>query len=98
MISMFEEKSRYYGCEDATFESEGSEVLTYKKRRFLPQGQSMSALAEVPVLGGDRLDVLAARHIGDPEQYWRICDANNVMHPLEITAEPGRIIRIASPW
>lgn len=98
MIGMFEEKSRYSTCKDATLVTQDGQVITYKKRRFLPQGEKMPARAKIPVLAGDRLDVLAARHVGDPEQYWRICDANNVMHPLEITAEPGRIIKIASPW
>lgn len=95
---MFEGKSRYSGCEDAMFVTEEGEVLAYKRRRFLPQGEKMAALAEVTVLAGDRLDVIAARHVGDPEQYWRICDANNAMHPLEITSEPGKVIKIASPW
>jgi hypothetical protein len=95
---MFEEKSRYSGCEDATFVTEDGQALTYKRRRFLPQGEKMPALAEVTILAGDRLDVIAARHVGDPEQYWRICDANNAMHPLEMTSEPGRTIKIASPW
>ena len=35
--------------------------------------------------------------LGDPEQFWRICDANDAMHPLDMTSEPGRILRIAVP-
>ena len=34
---------------------------------------------------GDRLDNIAARYLGDPEQFWRICDANGAMRPDELT-------------
>jgi nucleoid-associated protein YgaU len=50
------------------------------------------------VSAGDRLDRIAAKIGGDPEQYWRICDANNVMHPLELTNEPGTTIKISKAW
>ena len=43
--------------------------------------------------GGDRLDVLAATYLGDPTQFWRICDANPVIHPDALTAAD----RIGSP-
>jgi nucleoid-associated protein YgaU len=47
---------------------------------------------------GDRLDNLAARYLGDPEQFWKICDANNVLRPDELTEEIGRVVRIALPY
>ena len=34
----------------------------------------------------DRLDVMAAQYLGDPELFWRICDANGAMRPEEFTA------------
>jgi nucleoid-associated protein YgaU len=57
----------------------------------------MPLLVEVTVNQGDRLDLIAARALGDPELFWRICDANNAMDPLELTAEPGRRLRVAIP-
>jgi hypothetical protein len=42
----------------------------------------------------ERLDNITARHLGDPEQFWRLCDANNAMHPDELIAEIGRRLRI----
>ena len=41
----------------------------------------------------ERLDVLAFRFFGDPEQFWRICDANRTLQPesLEVV---GRRLRI----
>ena len=58
----------------------------------------MTFLQEVTVKEGDRLDRISARIVGDPEQFWRICDANNRMHPLDLASEPGSPIRIARPW
>jgi hypothetical protein len=49
----------------------------------------------VKVRQEDRLDLIAARILGDPEQFWRVCDANNAMDPLELTARPGRMIRVS---
>ena len=36
------------------------------------------------VAEGDRLDNLAAAYLGDPQQYWRLCDANGAMRPDEL--------------
>jgi hypothetical protein len=47
---------------------------------------------------GDRLDNLAARYVGDPEQFWRICDANDIMRPEELTEEVGRTFKIGFPF
>jgi hypothetical protein len=38
---------------------------------------------------GDRLDLLAFRYLGDPEQFWRICDTNLALLPDELTKRPG---------
>jgi hypothetical protein len=57
----------------------------------------MPLLVEVTVTQGDRLDLITARTLGDPEQFWRICDANNAMNPFALTAEPGRVLRVAMP-
>ena len=34
---------------------------------------------------GDRLDLITARTLGDPEQFWRVCDANDALDPAELT-------------
>jgi hypothetical protein len=94
---MFAKESRYYGLGDATMELNGKTV-SFKKRRFLPDGSDMVLLQEIIVSEGDRLDRIAAKVGGDPEQYWRICDANNVMHPLELTNEPGTTVKISRAW
>jgi hypothetical protein len=91
---MFEATSRYAEIENATLEKENNHPVLYKKRRFLPLSDKMTVIQEVQVAAGDRLDNIAASFTGDPEQFWRICDANDAMHPLDLTAEPGKILKI----
>ncbi|MBE9180043.1 hypothetical protein IQ268_15845 [Oculatella sp. LEGE 06141] len=94
---MFEHTSRYYTLETAIYTDADGRMLAYKRRRFLPSSETMPLLAEVVVTQGDRLDLITARHLGDPEQFWRICDANHAMNPTDLTAEIGRTLRIAMP-
>ena len=55
-----------------------------------------------PVAGARRPRRRAARHVaalhlGDPEQFWRIADANGAIAPEQLTDEPGRRLRITLP-
>lgn len=97
---MFEPASRYYGIETVKMTVDAGEpsVISYKRRRIIPSGETMTTLVEHTVVEGDRLDNLAARYVGDPEQFWRICDANNVLRPEELTEEVGSIIKIGLPY
>lgn len=94
---MFTEMSRYYHLPTKSIKTAKGRVVRYKQRRFLPQGQQMPLLVEVTVTEGDRLDLMATRTLGDPEQYWRICDANNTMNPFELLDEPGRKLHVPMP-
>lgn len=100
---MFEPTSRYYGIETVkmTFGDGGGgelRVVSYKRRRIIPSDEALATLAEHAVVQGDRLDNLAARYLGDPEQFWRICDANEVLRPEELTEEIGRTVKIGLPY
>lgn len=94
---MFESNSRYYYIEDAEYAAPDGRIISYKRRRFLPHAEEMPLLTEVTVTQGDRLDLIAARTFGDPEHFWRICDANNAMNPFDLTAEMGRRLRVPVP-
>ena len=94
---MFEHTSRYFSIETATLEDAQGNVIAYKRRRFLPPGESLPLLSEVMISQGDRLDLLAYKFYSDPEQYWRICDANNAMNPEELTDEAGKLIKVPIP-
>ena len=94
---MFDHTSRYYRIETATLKTPEGRIVTYVRRRFLPQGQKMPLLVEVTVTDGDRLDLITGRTLGDPEQFWRVADANNALDPSELTAEPGATVRVLVP-
>ena len=93
--SMFESNSRYAQVEDAVLTTDGGKVIRYKKRRFLPDGEKMALLHEVTVIAEDRLDLVASRVLGDPEQFWRICDANNAMYPFDLVSKVNAVLRVA---
>jgi len=94
---MFEPTSRYANLETATLAMTDGRKVTYKRRRFLPRGKDLPVLVEVTVTQSERLDLITARTLGDPEQFWRVCDANDAMNPVELTSEIGRTLRVPVP-
>ena len=94
---LFPPSSRYHNIETAALTQTDGTELIYLKRRFLPSTERFSLLQEHVVTQGERLDNITARYLGDPLQFWRICDANNAMNPPELTAEIGRRLRITLP-
>jgi hypothetical protein len=94
---MFDPSSRYYNLANAIYKGESGRRIAYKRRRFLPQGERMPLMLQVSVADGDRVDLIAARTIGAPEQFWRIADANNALNPFDLTAEIGAVLRVAQP-
>ncbi len=96
---MFNPASRYAGLEDCTIETPDGLKIAYKARRFLPQGEDVPQLGEVVLGSGERLDLAAARTLGDPLQYWQICDANNCLNPFDLAEESqaGRALRVPLP-
>jgi hypothetical protein len=93
---MFLRTSRYYPLETAEWTSPEGRVVRYVLRRFIPL-TAPAAIAEHVVAAGDRLDNVTARYLGDPEQFWRVCDANLAERPAELTATPGRVLVIPAP-
>ena len=91
---MFPVTSRYYEIEIATWEAADGRKINYLRRRFLPPADSYSILTEHKVTQEDRLDNVTDLYLGDPEQFWRLCEANNAKHPDELTKEIGRRLRI----
>jgi len=94
---LFPANSRYQAIETTRLVlPDGTEVV-YLQRRLVPPPDRMAQVQEHAVVEGDRIDNLAARYLGDPEQYWRICDANRAMRPAELTEAVGRRLRITLP-
>ena len=69
------------------------------RRRFVPQPERFAFLHEHEVSFGERLDSIAARHFGDPELFWRICDANEAMDPAALAgpANEGAVLVVGVP-
>ena len=93
----FPPQSRYHVVQTAVLSGPGGRTIVYLRRRFVPPPEQFVVLQEHTVAQGDRLDNLAARYLGDPEQFWRLCDANVAMRPAELTDTIGRRIRITLP-
>jgi|SRR6516162_10065149 hypothetical protein len=94
---MFSLTSRYYGVATAKLETADGNTIVYVRRRFVPPPERFALLQEHTVTEGDRMDNLAAQYLGDPEQFWRICDANGAIRPEELTETIGRRLRITLP-
>lgn len=98
---MFDSASRYYALESVRMTTTGADgvgrEIVYTRRRFVPGARGTVTLVEHTVTEGERLDVITARYIGDPLQFWRVCDANLVLRPTELTDQYGTVIRIAMP-
>ena len=95
--SPFPPQSRYHAVPITTLLGPDGRVIAYLRRRFVPPPERFATLQEHTVVQGDRLDNLAAQYLGDPEQFWRICDANAAMRPAELTDTIGRRLRITLP-
>lgn len=95
--SQFPPNSRYHGCQTAKFSGPDGRPAVYLSRRFVPGPEEFSVLQEHIVTEGDRIDTIAARYLGDPEQFWRLCDASGAMRPEALTETPGSRVRIALP-
>ena len=89
--------SRYAAVEVALYVLPDGRTRAYLRRRLLPPPDRLGLLTEYVVTSGDRLDRIAATFLGDPEQFWRVCDANGAMRPEELTEFPGTRIRITLP-
>ncbi len=92
----FQPTSRYYSIETTTYETHDGRILRYLRRRFLPPLDRFTLVQEHLVTEGDRLDNVTAKYLGDPEAFWRLCDANPILEPEELE-EINRRIRITLP-
>lgn len=93
--------SRYYDVGVAVHTAADGTEIRYTRRRLLPRLGANTGDAGEPtthtVSKGERPDLLGQRYLGNPEQWWRIADANPALDPRELTDEPGRKISVADP-
>lgn len=89
--------SRYYSLEQKTLELPDGTIIAYLGRRIVPLPERFATLQMHVVKQGERPDLVAHQYLGDSEQFWRLCDANAVLHPEELTEREGAEIRITLP-
>ena len=94
---MFPPTSRYANIEIAKLVTPDGRETVYLRRRFLPDLKTIIVVNEHIVTEGDRLDNITARYLGDPEQFWRLGDANTEVKPDQLTTEVGRHVIIPLP-
>ena len=92
----FSANSRYVSLPALQLELPDGRVVSYTARRFCPQPEALATLTQHTVSEGERLDAIAARYLGDAEQFWRVCDANRSLRPEELLRE-GAVLRITLP-
>jgi nucleoid-associated protein YgaU len=95
----FPADSRYYRAGTLTYTTPDGQSITYLARRFVPQpgAPNFATVASHTVRQGDRLDLIAARYLGDPLVFWLICDANGAIRPDDLVETPGRVLSITTP-
>ncbi len=79
--------SRYYGLETTPFRGETGFVQRLTVKIEPPQDTIRHTL-----VGGETLDLLAARYYGREDLWWRIADANPNRFPLDW--QPGDVLVI----
>ncbi len=98
---MFDRTSRYYslstGSVNVVSTAGTTQCIVYQLRRFLPGPGGLTPLAVHTVRESDRMDNVTAQYLGDPTQFWRLCDANSVMKPWELLSTVGSKVQIAIP-
>ena len=97
MTSNFPPTSRYALTPTTSLVRADGTMVAYLKRRFVPAPENLALLQWHQVVQGERLDNIAAKYLGDPEQFWRLCDANRALRPDELTETIGKKLRITLP-
>jgi hypothetical protein len=95
----FPTDSRYYATKTLTYVTPAGETIAYLARRIVPQPgpPNFATIATHGVRQGDRLDLIAAKYLGDPLIFWLICDANGAIDPADLVATIGKVLNITTP-
>jgi hypothetical protein len=94
--SPFAPTSRYYGLARLTYVDGTGTEHSYVARRFIPSPDQYATIGMHSVVEGERYDTLAAEFLGDPEQFWRLADANLALDPSDLET-PCRTVRVTLP-
>lgn len=89
----FAPTSRYHGLPTLEYVQPDGRRILYVTRRFIPSTATGQETTHV-VTQGERPDHLAHTYLGDPEQYWKLCDLNETAVPGELTSAAGATVLI----
>ena len=85
-------RSRYDGLPTSTVtvpdDAGGTREVGYLLQCAVPDPAALAVLARHQVLADDRVDLVADRYLGDPQAFWRVCDANSALDPDDLVG-PG---------
>jgi hypothetical protein len=96
-------RSRYDGAQVAsaavTDGAGGTREVTHLLPRTPRDPATVVPMAWHRVAAHDRADLVAHRHLGDPQAWWRICDANTALDPDALVGpeNEGRVIVVGVP-
>lgn len=79
---MFDKSSRYQGLRRRVWRGADGREVVYVERRLVPRTPPPSDRLEL-LAPGERIDLLAARTLGRPELFWKLCDANGILDPFD---------------
>jgi hypothetical protein len=88
---MFDSDSRYSQLTPLTVPGPAGTPVQIAPIRLIP-GTTPVIARRIKL--GDRPDLLAYEFYKEPQLFWRIADANEVMRPSELIATPGSLIGI----
>jgi hypothetical protein len=95
-VRPFPATSRYYNVAVKIYTDASGEDRACLARRFSPDPERLASLRPHTVTDRERLDLIAARELGDAEQFWRLCDANRALRPDDLEVV-GRVLRVTLP-
>ena len=93
---MFDPTSRYAALPTLSYVAGPGRTISHVPARILPQSAALTMLGAVAPVPGERLDLFAARTLGDALLFWRIADANDAMDP-DALIEAGVPLNVPLP-
>jgi hypothetical protein len=90
---MRDASSRYAGLPERMVTLPGGRVAPVLAQRVIPApGEPPGGLCATRQ--DERPDALAARVLGDPLQWWRLCDANRLSDAQDLVGPSRRVLRL----
>lgn len=97
MTGGFPPNSRYYLVPERwRIAADGTEER-FLARRIIPEQARYQVLDRYRPQIGERIEQVASAVFGDPEQYWKLCDANGSEEPAGATSPEGRLLIVPMP-